>query len=454
MAHLSNLGTTLQLRLLGTVVLGVLVSLASVAVVARWAIAAEFQQYVDTTRLDLQLVAKQVAQDTGKRLLVTDVQGAVVVDSSQALTGTLLPAAGITVGTKPPFPPVLETSDIIYVRQAGPGSLALDPAFPDVPLPLQTPFTAPMPRPEDLFINSVNRSLVFGVLIGGGVAVALSLTLARRILGPIGALTAAARKLEQGDLSQRVTTSSRDELGQLACAFNAMAEALARTEHLRRTMVTDVAHELRTPLTNLRGYLEAIRDGLLTPGRDAIESLYEEALLLGRLVDDLHELAISEAGRLRLDRAPVALAGMLVSATRAIQARSQQQGVALEIDLPPTLPCVDVDARRIGQVLRNLLGNALTHTPAGGAIVVSASVAADEVTVRIRDTGAGIAADHLPYVFERFYRADPSRSRATGGAGLGLAIAKHLVEAHGGRVGIDSALHRGTTVSFTLPAAA
>jgi signal transduction histidine kinase len=298
--------------------------------------------------------------------------------------------------------------------------------------------------------------------------------------------------MEKGDLSQRVAVRSQDEIGELARAFNAMADGLARIEQLRRHMVTDVAHELRTPLTNIRGYLEALRDGVARPDAPLIDSLHEEALLLNRLIDDLQDLALAEAGQLRLTRRPVALGPLLEGAVSALRPALADKRLAIVVDLPADLPCADADAARVGQVLRNLLNNAITHTPPGGTITVEATtdrrppttdqedrrqetgrtpnnsvsglsspVSRSEglsvlsprssVLITVTDTGPGIAAEHLPHIFERFYRADRARARATGGAGLGLTIVKQLVEAHGGRVWAASAPGQGATFTFTLP---
>ncbi len=244
---------------------------------------------------------------------------------------------------------------------------------------------------------------------------------------------------------------SQDELGQLAEAFNTMASSLAQQEELRRAMVSDVAHELRTPLTNLRGYLEATRDGLVNADYALIDNLYEETMLLSRLVNDLHELAQADAGQLTLLRSPTPLAGLVEQAVTMLRQQTNDKQIALTADLPADLPLVDVDAERIGQVLRNLLNNAIAHTPDGGAIGVSARVQGGEVQVAVRDTGEGIAPEHLPHVFDRFYRADKSRARQTGGAGLGLAIVRQLVEAHGGTVSAESVAGQGSTFTFTLP---
>jgi signal transduction histidine kinase len=304
---------------------------------------------------------------------------------------------------------------------------------------------------EESFVSAVSGSLLISVLVGGAVAVVLALAFARGILRPIGALTLAAQRMERGDLSQRVQVGSRDEIGQLASAFNAMADGLARTDQLRRAMVTDVAHELRTPLTNLRGYLEAVRDGVTEPRREVIDSLYEEALLLSHLVDDLQDLTLSEAGQLTLHREPISPEAALAGAAQAVQPRANEKGIALRVESASDLPMVEADPQRLGQILRNLLANALTHTPDGGAIRMAALRSGDEVAIEVQDTGSGIEPQHLPNVFERFYRADPSRTRATGGTGIGLAVVKQLVDAHGGSVAVMSVPGQGSLFRFTLP---
>jgi signal transduction histidine kinase len=306
---------------------------------------------------------------------------------------------------------------------------------------------------ESQFNASVNRSLLIAIALAGMVGLLLTYFLSRSILRPVDELITAARAMEKGDLSQRVNVRSRGELGELANAFNAMAEGLTRLEQLRQNMVTDVAHELRTPLSNVRGYLEALRDGVVEPTPETIASVYEEAMLLNRLVDDLQELAMAEAGQLKLVFQPVDIREVVEKAVGSLESQAKDKEVNLVADLPDDLPLVETDAERLGQVLRNLLKNAIINTPPGGEIIIQARTIDSKVEVSVQDNGMGISADHLPYVFERFYRADQSRARTTGGAGLGLAIVKQLVEAQGGQVAIDSQINAGTRVTFTSPIA-
>jgi signal transduction histidine kinase len=307
---------------------------------------------------------------------------------------------------------------------------------------------------EDSFISSVNRSLLIAIGAAGLVALLLTLLLSQSITGPIAELTSAAKQMEKGDLSQRVDVKTSGEIGELGHAFNAMADGLERLEQLRRNMVTDVAHELRTPLSNIRGYLEAIRDGMVEPTPETISSLYEEAMLLNRLIEDLQELALAEAGQLRLERQPIHIGDVLEKAVVLVDGQARKKGVTVEMEVPADLPVVEADAGRMVQVMRNLLNNAVTATPPGGVIRVTAREVDSKVEVCVQDNGTGIDPEHMPFIFERFYRPDKSRARKTGGAGLGLAIVKQLVEAHGGEIGIQSEVGKGTTVTFTSPVAA
>lgn len=441
---------SLRVRLFLTFIALVVVALGVVAFFASRTTASEFERYVarggalrhgrfEATLLmyytqtgnwqGVQPLVEEMEQISGERIVLADETGRVIADSGKKFVGQVVgrdwvrPIALVTERGRP--------IGVVYVNPTGsPESAAIAASF----------------------LNSVNRSLWLAVGAAGLAAVLLTLFLSHRILVPVKALTAAARQMERGDLSQRVQVQSKDEIGQLAHAFNAMADGLDHIEKLRRHMISDVAHELRTPLANIRGYLEALRDQVVEPSPALVDSLYDEAMLLSRLVDDLQELALAEAGQLRLSRQPVDLAEIAQQAVQGFQPEADAKGLAIKAEMPPDLPLVDADAQRVGQVLRNLLRNAMAYTPAGGEINVSARPAAAEVEVEVRDTGVGIAPEHLPYIFERFYRADQSRARSTGGAGLGLTIVKQLVEAHGGRVHVESEVGSGSTFTFTLPA--
>jgi signal transduction histidine kinase len=279
------------------------------------------------------------------------------------------------------------------------------------------------------------------------VALLLAFALSGRILHPVSELTAAAHRMRQGDLDVRVVPHGDDEIARLGRAFNEMAERLGDIERTKRQMVGDVAHELRSPVTNLRCGLEAIQDGLVALDRDRIDALHSETLLLQRLIADLQDLALAEAGSLALERQPVDVAEIV---RRALGA--DPGGAAVTVAIDPRAAEVTADAGRLEQILRNLVSNARRHTPDDGRIDIRATRDGRQVRIAVADTGSGIRPEHLPHVFDRFYRADPSRDRATGGAGLGLAIVRRLVEAHGGSVAAASEGEGlGTTVTISIP---
>jgi signal transduction histidine kinase len=288
---------------------------------------------------------------------------------------------------------------------------------------------------------------IVSMIATGGILSLVAFMLSGRTLRPVTELTAAARRMREGDLDVRVTPRGNDEIARLARAFNEMAERLGQTERTKRQMVSDVAHELRSPVTNLRCGLEAIQDGLVAPDRDRIDALHGETLLLQRLIADLQDLALADAGGLTLARQPVDLADTV---RRAVGPDSG--GAPVHVSIEPGAGTVTADAGRLEQMLRNLVSNARRHTPDEGRIDILARRDGDCVSIAVADTGCGIPPEHLPHVFERFYRADPSRDRATGGAGLGLAIVRRLAEAHGGTVTAASdGEGRGTAVTISLP---
>ena len=299
--------------------------------------------------------------------------------------------------------------------------------------------------------KAIGLFFIWGGLIAGAIALIMTFYLSRRFLAPVKSLTSAAALLGRGDFHQRVQIKDKGELGQLADTFNSMAGDLERAEQLKRNMVADIAHELRTPLSNIRGYLEAVRDGVKKPDTDTIHSLEEEASLLSRLVDDLQELSLAEAGELTLVRQAEDLVGLVRQVVAVVEGYVSAKGLSLTVEIPKKLPPVNIDSHRIGQVLRNLLENAIAHTGAGGTVTVTARQRENCVEVAVSDTGEGIPPEDLPNIFERFYRVDKSRARATGGSGLGLTITKRLIEAHGSSIEADSEMGKGSTFTFTLP---
>jgi signal transduction histidine kinase len=265
-------------------------------------------------------------------------------------------------------------------------------------------------------------------------------------------LTAATQVVAQGELGHQVPVRGQDELGELAASFNRMSADLAHSAELRRQMTADVAHELRTPLSLIMGYTEALSDGKLQGSPETFDILHEEAQRLSRLVDDLRTLSLADAGELSLTRRLAAPQALLERAAAAHAAQAQQQSVSLQVEVEQDLPEVEVDPDRIAQVLDNLVSNALRYTPAGGGIVLSAVQQPGSLYIHVRDNGDGIDPEELPHIFERFYRGDKARQKREGESGLGLAIARSLVQAHGGSISATSEPGAGATFTVQLPA--
>ena len=301
---------------------------------------------------------------------------------------------------------------------------------------------------------AVLESALTLIFVGSVLGIAAGAWMSRRMTAPLDDLAAGAAQVGAGDLAVRVTPKGSDEMIGLAQAFNHMAADLQQAEQLRQHMLADVAHELRTPLTVLQGNLRAILDDVYPLDKAEIASLYDQTRHLHRLVNDLHELAQAEAGQLPLALRAVDVAALVQDAIELFAPLAEAQAVTLTGALPGAPLLVQADRARLMQVLQNLLTNALRHTPAGGAITVTARAVGAQVEIAVQDSGEGISAAHLPYVFDRFYRTDTARDRDAGGAGLGLAIVRVLMAAHGGAVRVASAgLGQGSTFVVALPAA-
>ncbi len=364
----------------------------------------------------------------GLRIIVADAQHKVITDTQGKLTGKTLSQSARNQA----LPIVVEGQPVGFVLAA----------------PLVTTNT-----PEGLFLQSVTRAVLL-VAIGMSIlALGIAAFIAREITAPLRRLTVAAYRVARGDLSVRVPIRGDDDLARVSVAFNRMAVALEEQQRLRRRLMNDIAHELRTPLSVIQAHAEALMDGVFPPTPDNVRPIHEQTLLLRRLVNDLRELALAEAGELRMSQAPLDLATIVRHAANSMRPAAEQKDIRLEVDIVGAPLQIIGDAQRLEQVLLNLLSNAVRHTPARGTVTVRAWKEDESVHVQVRDTGPGIAPEDIPHVFERFWRGDKSRTRGTGGTGLGLAIARNWVEAHGGRIWVESQPGRGATFTFVIPLA-
>lgn len=289
-----------------------------------------------------------------------------------------------------------------------------------------------------MFLEAVHRYLIWATLAALALALLLSYLMTKRVLRPLAQMTRISRELAAGNFANRVEVVSRDEVGQLGTAFNRMADSLEKLEQLRKNMVTDVAHELRTPLTNLRGYLEGLSDEVVPPSRVTFRMLENEIMRLVHLVDDLQQLTKAESAKAFLQRRELSVTTLIEQLRALFDPRFQAKQITLEVQIEPPELHMHADLDKLLQALRNLLENAWRYTPQGGEVRVRATPSDSGVEIAISNSGPGISAEDLPFIFERFFRADRSRSREQGGAGIGLSIVKELIEAHGGQVGAES----------------
>lgn len=398
---------------------------------------------------DAAMGAAKAALEEGQGLLVLDQDGAV-----RGVAGLGVDASALRATYKGGVLH-LETTDVAPGRNSG---VTLDmQGGPSVPIRLADgragsahllPALASGLAPADQFLGSVDRRLLVAGLLVAALAIVATWVTTRRIVGPIAELRDATRALAEGQLSRRVSVGGATEIAELGRGFNTMAAELERQETLRRNLVHDVAHELRRPLTSLRCRLETAIDGLSADPQPTLRQLNDDVSHLSQLVGDLDDLARAEAGDLKLAIADVDVADVCRS---AIRAANLEQDSRVRLDVDDAL-VVRGDVVRVRQILVNLLTNADRHTPADGTITVKAHAREREATIEVHNTGSALAPEELERVFDRFYRADPSRQRATGGSGLGLAIVKHLTELQAGRVWASSDAS-GVTVGVGLPLA-
>jgi histidine kinase len=313
----------------------------------------------------------------------------------------------------------------------------------------------------DLFTNfrtAVNEALTIAAFAAVISAIVVSIFISRQVVTPIQEMMVASRYVAAGHYDERVhvpgdpSKDELDELSQLAVSFNQMAAKLEQVESMRIQLIGDVSHELRTPLTAIKGSMEGLMDGVLPENDETYLGIYREADRLQRLVNDLQELSRVEAGAYELKLSAVVLREVISAVVTRLDLQFEEKGVMLEVDVEDDLPPIQADEDRIGQVLLNLVGNALQYTPSGGRVIVSAALHNKGINISVSDNGIGISPEQFENIFTRFYRVDKSRSRAGGGSGIGLTITKYLVEAHGGRIWVESqGPDQGSTFSFSLP---
>jgi histidine kinase len=306
----------------------------------------------------------------------------------------------------------------------------------------------------ETFRQSVSTSVLVAAISAIVAGMVASLLLVREILRPLRQIAWSSKRIAGGHYDERVPIPGSDELAQVATNFNEMAEALARVEETRVALIGDVSHELRTPLTGLAGYLEGMMDGLFPTNEVTIALMNQEVRRMRRLVDDLQTLSRVEAGQFSLDLAYLDLRKPVELVVAQLQPQWQAQSIQLEVNLPPSSVVVQADNDRVAQVLLNILGNAIAYTPEGGAIYIAVTQDGGSAFVTVEDTGIGISQEQQPFLFERFYRVDHSRSRSSGGSGIGLTISRHLAWAMGGELSAFSdGIGKGSTFIFTLPLA-
>ena len=335
-------------------------------------------------------------------------------------------------------------SAIVIVR------MAIDYLAADYFMALMEKYNISPTSSNQMFVSAVHRYLVWASLAALLLAVILSFLLMRKVLRPLRQMTTITQKISTGDYSGQVPFVSRDEVGQLAVSFNRMAESLRRIEGLRKTLMIDVAHELRTPLTNIRGYLEALIDGVAPPTTETFELLQEETMRLIHLVEDVLRLAKADAARTDLHKAEIRIEDLILQELDIFRPQFDSKKIQIETQFGRGEDRLLADPDKITQVVTNLLQNAWQYTPTGGSVRINTKQSSGEMKVSFANSGAEISQKDLPFIFERFYRGEKSRSREHGGPGIGLAIVKELVEAHEGQVGAEISENE-TWIWFSLP---
>jgi signal transduction histidine kinase len=397
------------------------------------------------------LLASQLLSQND-RLVVADGTGTIVGDTKDALLGENAEKLGLENGI--PVTVSGQTVGTLYYLCSGPGSGMGRMQGRGCPGSMV------LSTGEQDFLDRVTGYLWIAGVIAVAAALLLGLLLTRQITTPVRALTEGARNIAKGDLGYRLNIKAKDEIGELANSFNAMAASLDAAEQSRRRLNADIAHELRTPLTVIEGTVDGILDGVFEADREHLDSIKEQTALLSRLTHDLRDLSLAESGQLKLERVPLDIIDLVQRKLIRYEVKAREKEISLKFSASSDIPTVDGDRLRIEQVISNLLENAIRYTPDGGSITASIqtvkndpahNIGQESVIISFTDTGKGIPPEYLPHVYERFYRIDTSRSRSEGGVGLGLAIVKQIILAHGGQVWAESKPGKGSTFFIALP---
>ncbi|MFC1869850.1 sensor histidine kinase [Chloroflexota bacterium] len=403
----------------------------------------------------IQTLLPALLRSTADRLVVADASGVIVGDTTNQWLGETADSVGLSSGTLITVSEKNVGELYLTTSQMGMGRGHMGGGRGGPPT-----ITPPVITAEQNFLSQANSSLIFAGLIAAAVALITGLVLTRQITRPIKALVNGSRQIARGNLRHRVEIKSNDEMGNLGQSFNAMAVSLDEAEQERRRIIADIAHELRTPLTVIEGTVTGIQDGVFQPDKEHLDAIKEQTSLLTRLTSDLRDLSRAESGQLKLVLTLTDLIDLVRRQASQFEVKAQEKGIETKLVLPEEAPKVNVDPARIEQVLGNLLTNAVRHTPSGGSITVlirtldrdkAHQIDSPSLLLSVADTGEGIAPEHLPHIFERFYRVETSRARREGGTGLGLAIVKQMVQAHGGKVWVESEPGKGSSFYVALP---
>jgi len=467
---------SLSWKLAGALLLMVIVSVGLMAYITNRSTAREFQQYISHGSMmytqdlagtisqfysetegwaDIQRQLDNLVIPRNSRLIVADISGVIIGDTDIEWLGRTVQETGLVNGT-----PIIVSEKVIgelYGFSAGMMGRGRMGGMMG-----SAPSVSMLDVAEQNFLSRVNDSLWIAGLISAAVALLLGLALTRQLTRPIRALTTGARQIAKGDFGYRVKVQSKDELGQMAQSFNSMATSLDDSERARQRLTADIAHELRTPLTVIEGTAQGILDGVFKPDKEHLKTIKEQTTLLTRLIGDLRDLSLIESGQLKLNFTPTDIVELVRRKLSQAELKAKEKNIKLELKASSNVPQVKLDSDRIEQVIANLIANAVRHSFSGGDVAVSIDTVADDrqhqvvnpsVVITVTDTGEGIAPEHLPHVFERFYRAEDSRARSEGGTGLGLSIVKQMIKAHGGQVWAESEPDKGSSFYVALPLA-